>query len=146
MKKILCLIIVILSFLMFTGCQQAPSNNQNTENPALPILPEPTEEDLSFIGSWTRASLVVNGEQMEQTPSVLTLNNDHSYTSIGSCAASGKYDISTETDYMTMVISSTNCYGSSAGQSATYKYTVSEDGNTMVTTTGISVETFQKNS
>ena len=144
MKKILCLIIVILSFLMLTGCQQAPSS---TTNPEIPVIPEPTEEDLSFIGSWTRVSLVVNGEQMEQTmTTVLTLNNDHSYSSIGSCATSGKFDISTETDNMTMFISSTNCYGSSSGQSATYKYTVSEDGNTMVTTTGISVETFQKNS
>jgi len=143
MKKLSLAVMSILAILMLAGCQQAPSNNQSTENP---ILPEPTEEDLSFIGSWTRVSLVVNGEQMEQTPAVLTLNNDHSYSSIGSCAASGKYDISTETDYMTMVISSTNCYGSSAGQSATYKYSVSEDGNTMVTITGNTVETFRKNS
>ena len=142
MKKLSLAVMGILTILMLAGCQQAPSS---TTNPESTVVPEQEEEDLSFIGSWTRVSLVVGGEQMEQTPSVLTLNNDHSYTSIGSCAASGKYDISTETDYMTMVISSTNCYGSSAGQSATYKYSISEDGKTMVTTTGNSVETFIKN-
>jgi hypothetical protein len=143
MKKLSLAVMSILAILILSGCQQAPSS---TTNPESPVLPDQEEENLSFIGSWTRVSLVVNGEQLEQTPTVLTLNNDHSYSSIGSCAASGKYDISTETDNMTMVISSTNCYGASAGMSATYKYTVSEDGKTMVTTTGNSVETFTKNS
>jgi len=143
MKKLSLAVLAILTVLILTGCQQAPSS---TTNPETSVIPEPTEEDLSFIGSWTRVSLVVNGEQLEQTPSVLTLNNDHSYSSIGSCSASGKYDISTETDNMTMVISSTNCYGASAGMSAIYKYSISEDGKTMVTTTGNSVETYIKNS
>ena len=144
MKKLSLAVIAILTVLMLAGCQQAPSS---TTNPETSVIPEPTEEDLSFIGSWTRASLVVGGEQMEQTATtVLTLNNDHSYSSIGSCATSGKYDISTETDNMTMVVSSTNCYGSSAGQSATYKYTVSEDGKSLVTTTGNVVESYIKNS
>jgi hypothetical protein len=143
MKKLSLAVMSILTILILAGCQQAPSS---TTNPETPVVPEPTEEDLSFIGSWTRVSLVANGEQLDQPPTVLTLNNDHSYSSIGACTVSGKYDISTETDYMTMVISSTNCYGVSAGQSTTYKYTVSEDGKSMVTTTGNSVESFVKNS
>jgi len=145
MKNLSLAVVSIFAILLLTGCQQAPSGTQNPENPA---LPEAADEELSFIGSWTRVSLVVNGTPMDQTPAVLTLNNDHSFTSIGSCAASGRYDISTETDFITMVVASTNCPG--GGLTATYQYSVTEDGNTMVNTTSaegtVMVETYTKNS
>jgi len=146
MKKFLLSVMSVVAILMLAGCQQGPSGTQNSENPE---LPEAAEEELSFIGSWTRVSLVVNGTPMDQTPAVLTLNNDHSFTSIGSCAASGRYDISNETDYITMSISSTNC-PSGGGVTVMYQYSVTEDGNTMVNTTSaegtVIVETYTKNS
>jgi PBP1b-binding outer membrane lipoprotein LpoB len=151
MNKLLFLLVAILSSVLLTGCQQAPApqpeNEQATENPA---LPEPAEEELSFIGSWTRVGMVLNGTPMDQTPAVLTLNTDHTYTSIGSCAASGTYNLADEEQAITMVIASTNCYGSGPGLTAVYTFTISEDGNTMTNTTNaggsILVETYIKNS
>jgi hypothetical protein len=144
MKKFLLSVMSVFAVLMLAGCQQAPSTTTNQDEVA---LVESEEEQLSFIGSWTRVGMVLNGSPMENKPAVLTLNSDHTYTSVGTtCSASGKYDISTEgEDTITMSHLSTNCPNPPTGP-VTFQYSISEDGNTMVNTTGPLVETYMKNS
>ena len=105
-----------------------------------------------FVGTWNRYSLTVDGESQSFCNARLELTETtwRSYTTGGGgeycdCDLSGT--LTAQNGMMTWVIQSVSgdwCGVASPGDTYTFSYSVSNDGNTLTLTTGSQVEVYTK--
>jgi len=110
---------------------------KDDDSPGIGLDDEPEPKELpkaSYIGTWIRTALYLNGALRHQTPATLIYTKDK-FTAAGTCSTAGTIEVKGKT--IKTVMTSTDCPGGvKAPLKIVYNYEISEDGKKMTLTVG----------
>ncbi len=103
------------------------------------------EEELTYIGEWTRVGATLNGEPQDISNHNIILTEDTFYSSNPTCAIEG--DLMVFDDIMDVTVTTHNC-PADVGNNFIYSFVLSEDGQTLTMTNtqfgGTMIETYSR--
>lgn len=139
MKKLLLLMFAFIFVFSLSACDTTEIENTLNEEDG------EQEEELTYIGEWTRIDATLNGEPQNISNHNIILTEDTFYSSNPTCAIEG--DLMVFDDIIDVTVTTHNC-PTDVGNNFIFSFALSENGQILIMTNtqfgGTMIDTLQR--